>query len=91
MPPSQIVGNWGHGADDAFLYSGGTYTNLTGPPGTTAIDAFGINASGQIVGAYVSNLPATPLPATLPLFATGLGALGLFGRRRKRRAQVVAA
>jgi hypothetical protein len=31
-----------------------------------------------------------PLPATLPLFATGLGALGLLGWRRKRRAQAVA-
>lgn len=28
---------------------------------------------------------ATPLPATLPLFASGLGALGLFGWRRKRK------
>ena len=27
----------------------------------------------------------TPLPAALPLFATGLGALGLFGWRRKRK------
>ncbi len=32
----------------------------------------------------------TPLPA-LPMFATGLGALGLFGWRRKRNAQAVAA
>jgi hypothetical protein len=31
----------------------------------------------------------TPLPATLPLFATGLGALGLLGWRRKRKAQAV--
>ena len=31
---------------------------------------------------------ATPLPATLPLFATGLGALGLLGWCRKRKAQV---
>jgi hypothetical protein len=29
--------------------------------------------------------PPTPLPAALPLFATGLGALGLFGWRRKRK------
>lgn len=29
---------------------------------------------------------ATPLPATLPLFATGLGALGLLGWRKKRKA-----
>jgi hypothetical protein len=32
-------------------------------------------------GAYV-----TPLPAALPLFATGLGVLGLLGWRRKRNA-----
>jgi hypothetical protein len=31
--------------------------------------------------------PAVPLPATLPLFATGLGGLGLLGWRRKRKAQ----
>ena len=31
----------------------------------------------------------TPLPATLPLFATGLGALGLLGWRKKRKAQPV--
>jgi hypothetical protein len=30
----------------------------------------------------------TPLPAALPLFATGLGALGLFGWRRKRKGTV---
>ena len=30
---------------------------------------------------------ATPVPAALPLFATGLGALGLLGWRRKRKAK----
>jgi len=34
---------------------------------------------------------ATPLPATLPLFATGLGAMGLFGWRRKRKNAAIAA
>jgi hypothetical protein len=34
---------------------------------------------------------ATPLPVTLPLFASGLGALGVFGWRRKKKAQAVAA
>jgi hypothetical protein len=33
---------------------------------------------------------ATPLPAALPLFATGLGTIGLLGWRRKRKAQAVA-
>jgi len=33
---------------------------------------------------------ATPVPAALPLFASGLGALGLFGWRRKRKAALAA-
>ena len=32
----------------------------------------------------------TPLPGALPLFATGLGVLGLLGWRRKRKAQAAA-
>jgi hypothetical protein len=32
----------------------------------------------------------TPLPTTLPLFASGLGALGLLARRRKRKAALAA-
>jgi hypothetical protein len=37
-----------------------------------------------------SEVGITPLPAALPLFATGLGALGLLGWRRKRKAQAAA-
>ena len=33
------------------------------------------------------DINAVPLPAALPLFATGLGAMGLLGWRRKRKAQ----
>jgi len=33
----------------------------------------------------------TPLPAALPLFAGGLGALGLLGWRRKKKAAAPAA
>jgi len=32
-----------------------------------------------------SDPPSTPLPAAMPLFASGLGAMGLFGWRRKRK------
>lgn len=32
------------------------------------------------------SVSATPLPAALPLFASGLGAIGLLGRRKKRKA-----
>jgi hypothetical protein len=49
-------------------------------PGGTQI--FEILTSGS--------LTATPLPAALPLFATGLGALGLLGWHTKRKAQAAA-
>ena len=42
--------------------------------------------NGTIVsGSQFEGIANTPLPAALPLFATGLGALGLFGWRRKRQ------
>jgi hypothetical protein len=52
-----------------------------------------------LIGAYTvidfsggsSGPSATPLPAALPLFAGGLGAMGLFGVRRKRKAAANAA
>jgi len=47
--------------------------------GTDVTNQGPFNASFSLTG------DATPLPAALPLFATGLGALGLLGWRRKRR------
>ena len=41
--------------------------------------------------AFLGETSATPLPATLPLFASGLGGLGLLGWRRKRKAAALAA
>ena len=40
--------------------------------------------AGDFTGS--AQIAATPLPAALPLFATGLGAIGLLGWRRKRKA-----
>jgi hypothetical protein len=45
----------------------------------------------NVVATDVGVVGTTPVPAALPLFATGLGALGMFGWRRKRKAQAVAA
>jgi hypothetical protein len=39
----------------------------------------------------LADASATPLPAALPLFASGLGALGLLGWRRKRKTLALAA
>ena len=46
----------------------------------------------QVPGTWssVTTPSAVPLPAALPLFAGGLGALGLLGWRRKRKAAAVA-
>ncbi len=43
-----------------------------------------VDACCGVVGAF--NVAETPLPAALPLFASGLGALSLLGWRRKRKA-----
>jgi hypothetical protein len=48
-----------------------------------------LSDASQATGA-VNSLSAAPLPAALPLFATGLGALGLLGWRRKRKATATA-
>ena len=42
-------------------------------------------------GQLCLSTPSVPLPGALPLFATGLGALGLLGFRRKRKAAANAA
>ena len=42
--------------------------------------------SADLIIQSPAQIAETPLPAALPLFATGLGALGLLGWRRKRKA-----
>jgi hypothetical protein len=66
-------------------YSGeeGNRTNNSGPPWTWADEFVGIQTGA--VYAEFARVSATPLPAALPLFATGLGGLGLLGWRRKRK------
>ena len=64
--------------DDAFNDT----TYVTEPDTNTYL------MSGSITGV---DLSTTPLPASLPLLASGLGALGLLGWRRKRKAAALTA
>jgi len=52
----------------------------------------GIGQTGTVIyDPLVITVNQTPLPAALPLFASGLGAMGLFGWRRKWKATIAAA
>jgi len=54
--------------------------------------SFQLSSGETLVSQLTSFEPTpTPLPATLPLFATGLGVLGLLGWRRKKKAAALAA
>ena len=48
-------------------------------------DVYLTSELGGVFGIVPTTPGDTPLPAALPLFATGLGALGLLGWRRKRK------
>jgi hypothetical protein len=65
---------------DAFATPDSDPFLTLGSPEAIALDAIGYNVNTAVT--------ATPLPAALPLFATGLGAFGLLGWRRKRKARV---
>jgi hypothetical protein len=53
----------------------------------------GVSSGGDPIKGYFIEYEtsAVPLPAALPLFATGLGLIGIFGRRRRRRGPQAAA
>jgi len=61
-------------------------------PGSYSFSVLG-NGSGGIPAHFGlrADISAIPLPGALPLFATGLAALGLLGWRRKKKAAAVAA
>jgi hypothetical protein len=75
----------------AFAIGDGPFS-MTAPVGTAFLllgmndDIFHDNTGSLNVDVAGSTAVATPLPAALPLFVTGLGVLGLLGRRRKRKA-----
>lgn len=44
-----------------------------------------VSPGAALSGQVTVGIAVTPLPAALPVFATGIGGLGLFGLRRKRK------
>jgi hypothetical protein len=73
----------------AICFEGFTGSCSTPPDSETL--SFGNEFQRTFTGVRsIASASATPLPAALPLFATGLGALGLFGWRRKRKETAVA-
>jgi hypothetical protein len=73
----------GTGIDSLFAFIDPSFT-IDGP-NSGAYSIFFSEGFGN------GSVAATPLPAALPLFATGLGALGLLGWRRKRKGAAIAA
>jgi len=62
-------------------------TNYSLPAGSWALYYIEANGLPAVLDFEFNpgNAGSTPLPAALPLFATGLGLLGVFGRRRKQK------
>jgi hypothetical protein len=79
----------------SFMTAAGMDVNIFGffQPGTPATgNAYGeLTSNPSAFGVGTFAVTATPVPAALPLFAGGLGALGLFGWRKKRTSRSMAA
>jgi hypothetical protein len=71
-----------------IVLAGGPWTRVVFSSTTNAFEFASLTAAcgpEQPINGCVPPLATIPLPAALPLFATGLGALGLIGWRRKGR------
>ena len=90
--------NSGPGDTDCIVWNGASNT----PTGSATVAA--TLSNGNIIDVKFNNaqdwnitptisfdLDPTPLPATLPLFAGGLGMLGMIARRKNRRTKSLAA
>jgi hypothetical protein len=85
---------------DPCPFTSGCYMNISyspnsygGAPWFTPQYALYVSNAGSNPVDFVltAEVATTPLPAALPLFASSLGALGLLGWRKKRKAAAIAA
>jgi len=85
---------------DTLTVIGGTTLSILNGTNLWKIVVNSLTIGPNPGGAMTANLTAqvsdppvgtTPLPPALLLFATGLGAMGLFGRRRQRKASAIVA
>jgi hypothetical protein len=82
--------------EKTVILGGGVFASFNTPVNglslvfSTEINSINVQGTPLLRVDLPDNL-TTPLPAALPLFATGLGALGLLGWRRKRKAAAIAA
>ena len=77
----------GSGGLDHSYFCIGVDCNFFGVTGGFVSNFSGLGAPDLLIGITLvrTGSAATPLPGALPLFASGLGALGLLGWRRKRK------
>ena len=67
------------------------FDTISNPDAGITIDDLKITLHILGSSGNIDNIVLTPLPAALPLFATGLAGLGLLGWRRKKKAAALAA
>ncbi len=77
---TKLPGSMVNFSGSVFLAAGDNLSFAVGNGGNYLYDSTGFNA--QVSNAQVS---AVPLPAALPLLAVGVAALGIAGRRRKKK------
>jgi len=97
VTPSQVLFNFSDTSQDYLLFElGNSFSTLLcfqtfnfcggdGPGIVLLVNGDPFQSMTGIVVIASNDLATTPLPPALPLFATGLGVLGLLGWRKKRK------
>ena len=84
---------WTSGVPNTFFLIDGSGITVDFQGGQSLLLNHSITTHATVTWTSAAEVPlsTTPLPAALPLFVSGLGAMGLFGWRRKRKTQAAVA